>query len=157
MAIEVGQPAPEFTLLDKDRNQVTLKSFPGKHVVLAFYPLAFTGGCTNEMTAFRTYTDSFTRANAQVVGVSVDSFASAGEFQKQLGLEFPLLSDFPKNNVGREYGTYNEDYGIDSRTTVVIDKDGVVRDVYTEARDFESHPTHALDVLRQMGEQPDEE
>jgi peroxiredoxin len=123
--------------------------------VLAFDPLAFTGGCTNEMTAFRTHTDAFTRANAQVLGVSVDSFASAGEFQKQLGLEFPLLSDFPKNTTGRDYGTYNEQYGIDNRVTVVIDKEGVVRDVYVEAKDFESHPTHALDVLREMGENPD--
>lgn len=44
MAIEVGQPAPPFTLLDKDRQQITLESFPGKHLVMAFYPLAFTGG-----------------------------------------------------------------------------------------------------------------
>ena len=44
MALEIGQPAPSFTLLDKDRTAITLESFPGKHIVLAFYPLAFTGG-----------------------------------------------------------------------------------------------------------------
>ncbi|MFN0095022.1 MAG: redoxin domain-containing protein [Dehalococcoidia bacterium] len=107
------------------------------------------------MTAFRTYTDSFVRANAQVVGVSVDSFAAAGEFQDKLGLEFPLSSDFPKNQVGRDFGVFNEPFGIHNRTTVVIDKDGVVRDLYVEARDFESHAPHALEVLRGLGENPD--
>jgi peroxiredoxin len=99
------------------------------------------------MTAFRTHSDAFVEANAQVLGISVDSWASAGEFQEKLGLEFPLLSDFPKYQAGRDYGTYNEQFGVHSRTTVVVDKDGIVRDVYVEARDFESHPAHALEAL----------
>ena len=107
------------------------------------------------MTAFRTFTDSFVRANAQVLGISVDSFAAAGEFQQKLGLEFPLLSDWPKNQVGREYGALNEAMGFHNRTTVVIDRDGIVRDVYVEARDFVSHPAHALEALVDMGEKPD--
>ncbi len=107
------------------------------------------------MTAFRTHTDAFARANAQVLGISVDSFAVQGEYMDKLGLEFPLLSDFPRNQMGRDYGTYNEQFGVDSRTTIVVDKDRIVRDIYTEPRDFESHPAHALDVLRAMGEQPD--
>jgi peroxiredoxin len=112
------------------------------------------------MTAFRTHTDAFVRANAQVLGVSVDSFAALGEFQDKLGLEFPLVSDFPLNQVGRDYGVYNEDRGIHNRTTIVIDSDGIVRAVYAEARDFESHPTYALDVLKAIedyGDGEDEE
>lgn len=114
------------------------------------------------MTAFRTHTDAFVRANAQVLGVSVDSFAALGEFQDKLGLEFPLLSDFPRNQAGRDYGVFNEDMGIHARTTVVIDSDGIVRAVYAEARDFESHPTYALDVLQAIedygdGEDDDED
>ena len=107
------------------------------------------------MTAFRTHTDAFRRANAQVVGISVDSFAAAGEFQAKLGLEFPLVSDFPRNQTGRDFGTYNEQAGIHNRTTIVLDRDRVIRDVYIEPRDFASHATHALDVLRSMGEKPD--
>jgi peroxiredoxin len=107
------------------------------------------------MTAFRTHTDAFARANAQVLGISVDSFAAAGEFQQKLGLEFPLLSDFPKNQAGRDYGVFNDKFSIHNRTTVIVDREGVVRDVYTEARDFESHPMHALEVLRSLGENPD--
>ena len=64
------------------------------------------------MTAFRTWTDRFAEANAQVLGVSVDSFAAVGEFQEKLGLEFPLLSDFPRNEAGRAYGVFNEQAGI---------------------------------------------
>ena len=107
------------------------------------------------MTAFRTHEDAFVRANAQVLGISVDSFAVAGRFQDELGVDFLLLSDFPKNQCGRDYGVHNEDFGIHNRTTVVIDRDGIVRDLYVEARDFESHPKRALEVLRSMGENPD--
>ncbi len=103
------------------------------------------------MTAFRTHTDRFAEANAQVLGVSVDSFAAAGEYEEKLGLEFPLLSDFPKNQAGRDYGVYNEQFGVHSRTTVVIDKDGIIRDIYLEPRDFESHAPHALEVLAKLG------
>ncbi len=106
------------------------------------------------MTAFRTHTDAFARANAQVLGISVDSFAAAGEFEEKLGLEFPLLSDFPKNQAGRDYGVYNEQYGVNMRTTIVVDKDGIVRDVYVEPRDFESHPVHAIEQLVLLGENP---
>ncbi len=107
------------------------------------------------MTSFRTHTDAFVRANAQVLGISVDSFAAAGEFHEKLGLEFPLVSDFPKNTAGRDYGTYNEPFGIHNRTTVVIDKDHVVRHVFVDARDFEAHAPSALEALRALGENPD--
>ena len=99
------------------------------------------------MTAFRTHTDRFVEANAQVLGISVDSFAAAGEFEEKLGPEFPLVSDFPKNETGKAYGVYNEAAGVMNRTTVVIDKNHVVRGIYIEARDFESHPVKALEVL----------
>lgn len=99
------------------------------------------------MTAFRTHTDRFVEANAQVLGVSVDSPAAAGEFEAKLGLEFPLVSDFPRNATGRAFGVYNEERFVHSRTTIVIDKDGVVRGIYAEPRDFESHPVKALEIL----------
>lgn len=107
------------------------------------------------MTAFRTHTDAFVRANAQVLGISVDSFAAAGEFQDKLGLEFPLVSDFPWMTTGREYGVYNEEAGVHNRTTVVIDRDRIVRGIYAEPREFEQHPLEALKILREMGEQVD--
>ena len=103
------------------------------------------------MTAFRDHTDRFTEANAQVLGISVDSPAAAGEFAEKLGLEFPLVSDFPRNQVGRDFGVFNEERGIHNRTTVVVDKAGIVRGVYVEPRDFESHPVKALEILAGLG------
>jgi len=102
------------------------------------------------MTAYRTHTDRFVEANAQVLGISIDSFAAAGEFEEKLGLEFPLLSDFPKAEAGKAYGVYNEAAGILNRTTVVIDKDGIVRAIHAEPRDFESHPLKALEALAEL-------
>ena len=102
------------------------------------------------MSAFRDRLYLFEEANAQVLGISVDSFAVAGEFEDKLTTGFPLLSDFPRNQTGRDYGVYNEQAGIHGRTTVVIDRDRIVRDVYVEPRDFESHPVHALEVLRTL-------
>ncbi len=99
------------------------------------------------MTAFRTDTDRFVEANAQVLGISVDSFAAAGEYEEKLGLEFPLLSDFPRHETGTAFGVFNEAFGVMSRTTVVIDKDGIVRGIHTEPRDFESHSLKALEIL----------
>jgi peroxiredoxin len=102
------------------------------------------------MTAYRTHSMAFEEANAQVLGISVDSFAAAGEFQDKLGLEFPLLSDFPRNKAGRDYGTFNEQFGVHTRTTIVVDQGGIVRNIYVEPRDFESHPVHALEVLASL-------
>lgn len=102
------------------------------------------------MTAYRTHEAAFEEANAQVLGISVDSFASAGEFEKQLGLNFPLLSDFPKHEAGKAYGVYMEEAGINNRVSFVIDTDRIIRDVYEEVRDTESHPVHVLEVLKNL-------
>lgn len=102
------------------------------------------------MTAFRTHADRFAEADAQALGISVDSFAAAGEFEDKLGLDFPLLSDFPRHEAGRAYGVYNDALGVHNRATIVIDKDRIVRDIYVEPRDFESHPVHALEVLASL-------
>ena len=99
------------------------------------------------MGAFRDKMRLFEEANAQVVGISVDSFAAAGEFEDKLTTGFPLLSDFPTNQAGRDYGVFNEKFGIHNRVTVLLDDQRVVRDVYIEAADFESHPTHALEAI----------
>jgi len=104
------------------------------------------------MTAFRDTNYRFEKANAQVLGVSVDSTAAAGEFESKLGLEFPLLSDFPRNETGKTYGVYNDQYGVHMRTTFVIDKDRIVRDIFVEPRDFAAHASHSLQVLKDMGE-----
>ena len=89
MAVEVGQAAPDFTLHDSDRQQRSLGEFKGKNVVLAFFPGAFTGGCTTEMCALRDSSDQFNNLNAQVLGISVDPIFSLKVFSEQNNLEFP--------------------------------------------------------------------
>jgi len=71
----------------------------------------------------------FREANTQVLGISVDSFASQKEFAKQNGVEFPLLSDFPKRDVSRAYGILDEERGIAIRTTFVVDKQGKITSI----------------------------
>jgi glutaredoxin-dependent peroxiredoxin len=139
MSAEVGSPAPDFTLTNQDRGAVTLSGLKGKPVVLAFFPAAFSGVCTKELCTFRDSMARLGKANAQVFGVSVDTFFTLKAFQDQQKLTFPLLSDFNKDVI-RAYGAFNEDMiglkGIAKRATFVIDKDGIVRhrEVLEDAR-----------------------
>lgn len=130
MAATVGSKAPDFTLMNDKREEVTLSSQKGHPVVLAFFPAAFTGVCTKELCTFRDSMAKLNAANAQVYGISVDTSFSLAEFKKQQNLNFPLLSDFNKEVI-QAYGVFNPDMiglkGIAKRSTFVIDKDGVVR------------------------------
>ena len=140
MAAGVGAKAPDFTLNNQDRTPVSLSDALKKGpVVLAFFPAAFSGTCTNEMCTFRDSLAALNRANAQVYGISVDTFFTLKAFQTDQRLAFPLLSDFNKQVI-RDYGVFNEDMiglkGIAKRAVFVIDKNGVVRhrEVLEDAR-----------------------
>ena len=139
MSVDVGSKAPDFTLTNQDRQPVKLSDQRGKPVVLAFFPAAFSGVCTKELCTFRDSMAQLNKANAQVYGISVDTFFSLKAFQDQQHYNFPLLSDFNKQVI-RDYGVYNEDMiglkGIAKRAVFVIDKDGVVRhrEVLEDAR-----------------------
>jgi peroxiredoxin len=131
MKIEVGQIAPAFTLTDTEKKAVSLEEYKGKNVVLLFFPLAFTGTCTAELCATRDDIATYNNANAQVLGISVDSLFVLGKFKAEQNLNFPLLSDFNKN-VSSEYGSLYDTFifdmkGVSKRSAFVIDKDGVVR------------------------------
>ena len=132
MAIEVGREAPDFTLKNPDDEDVTLSSFRGrKNVVLVFYPNAFSGVCTRQLTEVQDSSSRYARGDAQVLGVSVDSRWTQGRFARDLGLtDAVLLADFePKGDVSRAYGVFLEDLGFSGRATFVIDKAGIVRGV----------------------------
>lgn len=127
--IEVGQPAPDFTLKDQNNEEFTLSEFRGKQAVLiVFYPLAFTGICTGELCVVRDDLSTFQNDDVQVVSVSVDSVYSHKIFAEKEGYEFPLLADFwPHGAVAQAYGVFNEAAGIANRGTFLVDKDGIVR------------------------------
>ena len=139
MSVAVGSKAPDFTLTNQDREPVTLSALQGKPVVLAFFPAAFSSVCAKEMCTFRDSMAQLGKANAQVFGISVDTFFTLKAFQDQQKLTFPLLSDFNKTAI-RDYGVFNEDMiglkGIAKRAVFVIDKDGIVRhaEVLEDAR-----------------------
>jgi peroxiredoxin len=129
MAIEVGSPAPEFSLKNQHGELVSLSDFRGeKNVVLVFYPFAFTGVCTGELCSIERELPSFQNDDVQILAVSNDSPFTLRVFAEKEGLEYPLLSDFwPHGEVSRAYGVFDEEKGCAVRGTFVIDKQGVVR------------------------------
>jgi peroxiredoxin len=127
--LAVGDTAPDFTLNDQNNEEVVLSSFRGEKAVLAiFYPLAFTGICTGELTHVRDELPTFQNDDVQVLTISVDSAYSHKIFSEREGYEFPLLSDFwPHGGVAQAYGVFNEAAGIANRGTFLIDREGVIR------------------------------
>ena len=137
MAAEVGAKAPDFTLPNQDREPVTLSEQLKKGpVVLAFVPAAFSGTCTKELCTFRDSIGQLEKANATVLGISVDSFFALKAWRDAQGFQFPLLSDFSKTVI-RDYGVFNEDMiglkGLAYRSVFVLDRNGIVR--YREVLD----------------------
>ena len=129
MAVEVGDVAPEFTLPDQNKQQVSLSQFKGeKSVLLVFYPLAFSGICSGELCALRDDLPRFSDQNVQLVTVSVDSVFSHKVWAQQEGFDFPLLADFwPHGEVAQAYGVFDENKGVALRGTFLIDTEGVIR------------------------------
>lgn len=128
MAIDVGDEAPDFELMDQDRNPVRLSSFRGrKSVVVVFYPLAFTGVCQGEMCAIRDSIADFDSDDVQTLAISVDSGPVHAKWAAEQGYTFPLLADFwPHGEVARSYGVLQEDIGLALRGTFIVDKQGTV-------------------------------
>jgi len=130
MSVDVGSKAPDFTLVDQDRTPVTLSASLGKPVVLVFFPGAFSSTCTAELCAFNGQMSRLNAANAQVYGISVDTFFALKAFRDSQHYAFPLLSDFNKEVI-RLYDVFFEDMiglkGLAKRAVFVIDKDGIIR------------------------------
>jgi peroxiredoxin len=139
MSVGVGSKAPDFTLMDQERQPVTLSQQRGHPVVLAFFPAAFSSVCTKELCTFRDALARLNDVNAVVYGISVDTFFTLKAFRDQQKLGFSLLSDFNKQVI-RDYGVFNEDMiglkGVARRAVFVLDKDGIVRhrEVLDDAR-----------------------
>lgn len=127
----VGAPAPDFTLASTSGQNVTLSALKGKNVLLAFFPLAFTGTCTKEMCEITDDYSKFQGLNAVVLPISVDSVPTLKEFKAKEKLGVDLLSDF-KREVSRAYGTLMEQTFFSNRAYVVIDKAGTVRWTFAE-------------------------
>ncbi|MGY1836350.1 peroxiredoxin [Blastococcus sp. SYSU DS0510] len=155
--LPVGTVAPEFTLPDADGRPVSLSDFRGRSVVLVFYPLDWSPGCSRQLELYEQELAEFEARGATPIGVSVDSIYSHGAWAAVRGITFPLLSDFhPKGDVARRYGVWRESDGFSDRALYVVDADGVIRYVDVSAR--VEHLPDIYDVfaaLDQMaGQQP---
>jgi peroxiredoxin len=126
-----GTPAPDFTLPSTAGGDVTLSKLRGKNVLLAFFPLAFTRVCTQEMCSFSEDYDRFQDANTVVLPISVDSVPTLKEFKAKERIAVDLLSDF-KREVSRRYGTLLEDKFFSNRAYLLIDPNGIVRWAFAE-------------------------
>ena len=146
----VGDPAPDFTLKTIGLKDVSLKTYRGKNVVLLFYPLDWTPGCSTCMPAFDRRIRDFEAANAQVVGISTDSPFSHENWAKSVGIShYPLLSDMQRS-VARAYGVYWPDWNANVRATFVIDKQGVIRFVERYGKGELPNPDKILAEVKKL-------
>lgn len=124
---KVGDVAPDFHLKSTAGENVTLASFRNeKNVLLAFFPLAFTTTCTDELCAFSEDFDDFGSANVEVLPISVDAVPSLKEFRDKFSMKVALLSDF-KREASTAYGVLREDTFFSQRAYFLIDKSGVIQ------------------------------
>jgi thioredoxin-dependent peroxiredoxin len=146
--VKVGSVAPDFTLPSQAGEMVSLKDFSGrKPVVLFFYPKDDSPGCTKEVCAFRDNFEEFSKLDVQVIGISSDSVESHRRFAAKHDLSFPLLSD-EGGNIRRLYGVPKTFGLFPGRVTYVIDKEGVVRHVFSSQLSVQRHVQEALAALR---------
>jgi len=125
--LKKGIIAPDFSLKSTPDQEVSLKDFLGKPVILVFYPADFSPVCGSELTLFNEVLPEFKKHDAQLFGISVDNIWSHLAFAKERNLHFPLLSDFnPKGKVSKLYNAYQEEDGLSKRALYVIDKNGVI-------------------------------
>ncbi|WEK18500.1 MAG: redoxin domain-containing protein [Candidatus Pedobacter colombiensis] len=144
MALQVGDKAPDFTLLNTDLKEVSLSDYKGKKLVVHFFPLAFTGVCTAQLCTMRDSFGYYQGMNADVVGISVDSPFTLAKFKEEQAYQFPLLSDFNKE-ISQAYSSFYEDFvlnlkGVSKRAAFVIDEEGKI--IHSE-------------VLEEAGNMPD--
>jgi len=156
-SVKVGQPAPDFTASYLKREngkfsfpQVKLSEFKGqKNVVLAFFPAAFSPGCTSEMAKYQENSGQFNVNNTVILGMSVDSTWANEAFADKLGVKFPILSD-ANRDISKSYGVWNEQGLVANRSTFVIDKNGVVKTEFLAAEALD--PAKSLEACALLKE-----
>jgi peroxiredoxin len=146
MSIEVGKPAPDFKLYNTEKKEISLSDYRGRNLVILFFPLAFTGTCTAELCNIRDNYNDYTKLDAEVIGISVDSLFSLDRFKKEQNYNFDLLSDFNKT-ASKAYDSLYETFsfgmeGVSKRSAFVVDKQGAIQ--YAE-------------ILEKAGDQPNYE
>lgn len=148
---KAGSPAPEFRLQDQTGKWVSLKDYRGKWIVLYFYPKDNTPGCTTQACEFRDNIFAFNRANAVILGVSVDDVSSKKDFAKEHSLPFSVLADSSKATT-KTYGVLTSMLGImefSRRDTFIIDPQGRIAK-HWEKVDADGHSKLVLNELKRL-------
>jgi peroxiredoxin len=141
----IGQMAPDFTLPSTSGEKLTLSTLRGKPVLLAFFPLAFSGTCTAELCDMRDHHEQFTDRGVVVLPISVDSTYALKEYKAKHAMKLDLLSDF-KREVSRRYGVLMEDRFYSNRAYFLIDAQGILRWAHVEENP--SHRREDAELLR---------
>lgn len=148
--LQQGDRAPDFTLQTQDGTAVTLSSeWKNNIVVLYFYPMDNTPGCTKQACFFRDINSEYLQAGAKIIGVSVDDVASHKKFAQKHNLNFTLLAD-PEKKVTALYGVKSRlMLGKAKRVTFIIDKKGIIRKIYREV-DVSIHSQEVLGQIKKL-------
>ncbi|WP_304684308.1 thioredoxin-dependent thiol peroxidase [Ileibacterium valens] len=152
--LEVGTPAPDFTLQDQNGNEVSLHDFKGKKVILYFYPKDNTAGCTKQACAYRDLYPQISQHGAVVLGISKDTVRSHKKFEEKFELPFTLLADPDRGvlnayEVQKEKTMYGKKVMGTVRTTYLIDENGIIQDVQEKVRPEEDPQTWLEKIQKQ--------
>jgi peroxiredoxin Q/BCP len=146
-SLSVGDAAPDFTLQASDGKTYKLSDFKGKKaVVIAWFPKAFTGGCTKECKSMREAGDKLRQYEVAYFAASTDPVEQNAKFAKSLDVDYPILSD-PTGEVSTKYGVYNAERKIANRVTFYIDKEGKIAHIDREVKT----DTHGADIAARLG------
>jgi len=148
--VKIGDKAPDFTLPNQDGALVSLSDYYRQNnVVLFFYPKDFSPGCTTQACIFRDHYEDFTDLGAEVIGISSDSVESHRKFLDEYLLPFTLLSD-GNGEVRSLYGSTKGFGFLPGRYTFIIDREGILRHIFTSETNMKKHIDEALRVLREI-------
>lgn len=151
--LPAGTRAPDFTLPSKPGEKISLSSFRGKSLILAFYPADWSPVCGDQMALYNEVLPAFKQLGAEIVGISVDGVWCHAAFSDARNLRFPLLADFePKGEVARKYGVYNAGGGTTERALFVIDGDGIVHWSYVSPASVNPGADGILDALEALSD-----
>jgi peroxiredoxin Q/BCP len=146
--LKVGDEAPDFTMVGSDGKTYKLSDLKGKQwVVVAWYPRAFTGGCTKECASFKTEGGKIREYNVAYFTASTDPIEQNKKFAESLGVDYPILSD-PDGSVATKYGIYNAERKAAQRWTFYIGADGKIKHIDTSVKT----DSHGADVAAKLGE-----
>ncbi len=147
--IDEGRQAPDFELPDIKGKKVRLTDYKGSYVLLVFYPLDWSPGCSQQLDLYESEMEEFEKRNFKLIGISVDSIYSHGAWAAVRNITFPLLSDFnPKGETARKYGVYRQEEGFSERALFIVDPSGIIR--YSMVSPLIHHIPDIYDLFKKM-------